>query len=995
MAVRLLALVRAFLFFLSLALPWSALAAEEAVRGLPLKPDPPIAVDGDLAEWSAVPGAIAVVSAAQVVWGSGAWTTPADLSGTVQLAWRQEYLLVAVDVTDDQLRQGQRGDGLWKGDHIEVYIDAQPDLDPDRRAFGEGQFQLAASPGNFQNTGDPLADCVPEVVCYRPAKGNVEGALVGARQRAGGWTLELAIPWSFLGVETPAAGRALRVEVGISDTDSPEPKQESLMTTSPERWEHARGRLPLWVLSGSDGVAPALTRQVAIVESLTLERGAGQDITMVLPPVPEGREAVLVFQARLATPTVAGHTPALKIMVNGQPVTGERLMNKPRQATSRGGAVYNLAPGELFRIFYSPDMTAPDLHPTYGLLDGLKACDFALRVTDLVGPEGNTLRLEHAAAATITAPLVIAAARLAFQMPPPPPRVKAGPPTGPLPVVEPRPVPEAAFTVRQQPDATIEIAVNGETFAVQSQFSTPAPGWVHGSTAWFRHERQVETRDEVVVVRDTFTNLGDANLPLMHRHQVRLGERQTGLWLAGLQRPSGSGLAGEPQNPTAFATSAGAGLGMLPLDDVFRVHLTAFAAGGAFGIADNSLVLRPGAAITAEWAIIPVARPEYWAFLNAARRLVGANVTMDGAFAFLRADPLTAAWSDAQIADFVRHKDARYVCASITYPRYKGATPHGTAFQQLPRDTYRAGRERLKRLVPEAQFLVYFHCFLDVTDDAAERFADSRLLRPDGRQADYGKPDQRLFIPTLENSYGQAIGRNVDLILDEIGADGVYWDEHEYSAYTYHYGEPWDGVSGDIDPASMTLRGLKSSVTLLSEPWRLALAKRILARGPLIGNSAPVTRAMADLGFMCFVETGSITNCTRAQMYTPIALGDHLTERSEVDAYQTMLGALDYGCVYHWYNDMTVIPTHPHLTRWMYPLTPLELHSGFIIGKERILTRRSGLFGWGDASRHEVHVFDDRGREVPDFVAPRVERDGKTYTELRLAEDWSAAIVRR
>ena len=108
-----------------------------------------------------------------------------------------------------------------------------------------------------------------------------------------------------------------------------------------------------------------------------------------------------------------------------------------------------------------------------------------------------------------------------------------------------------------------------------------------------------------------------------------------------------------------------------------------------------------------------------------------------------------------------------------------------------------------------------------------------------------------------------------------------------------------------------------------------------------------------------------------------------------------MLGALDYGCVYHWYNDMTVIPTHPHLTRWMYPLTPLELHSGFIIGKERILTRRSGLFGWGDASRHEVHVFDDRGREVPDFVAPRVERDGKTYTELRLAEDWSAAIVRR
>jgi len=72
----------------------------------------------------------------------------------------------------------------------------------------------------------------------------------------------------------------------------------------------------------------------------------------------------------------------------------------------------------------------------------------------------------------------------------------------------------------------------------------------------------------------------------------------------------------------------------------------------------------------------------------------------------------------------------------------------------------------------------------------------------------------------------------------------------------------------------------------------------------------------------------------------------------------------------------------------------MELHEGYVIGKERILTNRSGLFGWGDASRHEVHVFDDAGREVPGFNAPVIERDGATFTELRLAEGWSAAIVR-
>jgi hypothetical protein len=60
-----------------------------------------------------------------------------------------------------------------------------------------------------------------------------------------------------------------------------------------------------------------------------------------------------------------------------------------------------------------------------------------------------------------------------------------------------------------------------------------------------------------------------------------------------------------------------------------------------------------------------------------------------------------------------------------------------------------------------------------------------------------------------------------------------------------------------------------------------------------------------------------------------------------------------------------------------------------------ILVNRSALFGWGDSSRHEVHVFDDQGREAPSFKAATAVRDGSTFTELRLPEDYSAAIVRR
>jgi hypothetical protein len=84
----------------------------------------------------------------------------------------------------------------------------------------------------------------------------------------------------------------------------------------------------------------------------------------------------------------------------------------------------------------------------------------------------------------------------------------------------------------------------------------------------------------------------------------------------------------------------------------------------------------------------------------------------------------------------------------------------------------------------------------------------------------------------------------------------------------------------------------------------------------------------------------------------------------------------------------------------MYPFTPVELHEGYVIGKERIITNRSGVFGWNDNSPHEVHVYDNTGHEVDlkKIKLPTViktdTQNGKTWTEVRIGEGWSAVIVR-
>lgn len=969
-------------------------AADEALNGVPLKPDPPFAIDGDLGDWADVPVVYAIKRADQVVWGRGAWTAASDLSGTVRLAWRHDNLFVAANVTDDQLRQTERGDGIWKGDHLELYLDVQPDLEPSRDIFGKGQFQLALSPGNFLATGDALTDCPPEAFCFRPRDTGMKGVKIGARKTEAGWIVEAALPWSFLGVSEPKKGMTLGFELGLSDADSPEAKQESLMTTSTARWRHGRSRLTPAALAGSDGVAPAVVRRIPLADEARLKRGEKKALAFTAPAVPDGREGVLVLNARLDNPKVAGHNPALHLTLNQTAISGKRFLNKPLRVPSRGGNVYSMAAGERLTTYYSPDFRKPDLDPHYGLLKGVKACDFELRVTDLMHEGENELVIENQAHPAVECPLVAANVRIEFRLPPPPERERRPAPTGPLATIEPRAQLATPYELVEAEGSVLRVTVGAETFEVQSRFSTPEAKWITGSIRYFKHQRRVEKRAEAILVRDTFTNLTEKNLALMQRHEVLLGKDLQPVWIAGLRRPAGTGSASEPANPTTFGTKGKAGIGFVATSDVMRVHVTNYALAGVLGIADNSLALKPGATYTAEWAIVPTDQPDYWRFLNAARRLMNANFTIDGAFCFFRASPkLTEPWTDEQTRDFIRFKDAKYVCASIY--SYKGRYTHGTVFQQADHDRYIRAFERRRRLAPGVRNLVYFHCFLDVLDDSPQRFADARVLRPDGSQADYGTPHYRIFFPTETNSYGPEIAKNVDVILDKIKAEGVYWDEHEYSAYRYHYGEPWDGFSCDIHPKRMTISGLKSSVALLSEKWRVALARRILSRGSLVANGAPHTKAMAALKFPCFVETGSITNCARNHLYSPIALGDHLTERSEEDAYNVMLGALDYGCVYHWYNDVNVIPTHHHLTRYMYPITPKELHTGYIIGEERIITKTSDLFGWGDASEHEVHIFDRTGREVSGHKTPLVRRDGKTYSEVRLAEGWSAAIVRK
>ena len=251
-----------------------------------------------------------------------------------------------------------------------------------------------------------------------------------------------------------------------------------------------------------------------------------------------------------------------------------------------------------------------------------------------------------------------------------------------------------------------------------------------------------------------------------------------------------------------------------------------------------------------------------------------------------------------------------------------------------------------------------------------------------------------LFVPTLEpGHWGEEIAKVLDVILDDVGADGVFWDEFAWSATPWVFSHP-DGCSADVDPQTHRIVRLKGAMSLVSREFRAAMVRRIRDHGAvLIANGAPWTRTMAELKVPAFTETGSISNCGQVLLYSPIALGDHLTEHSERDAYRVMLAALDYGCLYAWYGS-DFPAEYKTLTEHMYPTTPIEIHAGYVIARERILTNRSGLFGWGDDGDFTAHVYDRDGRPTDEHPVRKITQDGRTYAEVRLPGGYSAAIVR-
>lgn len=967
--------------------------------------DPPPAVDGNCERLSRLPGLQLINNPDNIIFGRQNWQNPDDLSAEIIVGYDLNYLYVGARVRDDIHKQEFFQKDIWKGDHVMICIDYPSTF---RNPQMDKVLNIGVSPGNFKTSQ-------PEVYIWQPANTSTQGIKFGAVKTDQGYNIEVAIPWSRIGAK-PQAGTVFGLDVFVSDSDNDH--QDTLLSLSGSKASPKAinpGRLLQAVLADANGkidpvsIKTGETTKLSEVETINGESSKIFNIEDKLA----ARMQELIVNARIENAKWGGATYVMKVEFNGVVLDQAQVRNRDQKIALMNHIVTPCNNNNNWYIPYAPDFNAAKLPPFASGGEAINPFELRFDVSKLVKPAGNAVKITHAQKLPSLAPIKVQLAMSDTLSPKMELSAKLkDAPKGELPVIAPGAnATNPEFSAKLSKTGALEVVNNGEKYLVESLYSTLTPAWAtlgkESSREWeklqvsnqtmeaqsknFSLNRTMKFDNNHITVIDRISNLTSDLLPLMYKHQLPYGAKSKSFKIGGYPVTTNLYNTDAGVFPVALALNADSGIGIVAEDDLSRAQGEMFLQKDYIGVANNRLVLTPGRTVEIEYSIYPLERADDFLLINRIRQNWDVNFTIPGSEAIISAGTLKR-MGKSKSKEFLDSKNANY--AILALPMVQKKAIHGGAWFESDLSAVKDNAAIIRQIRPQTKIFVYYHCFISNGKDDLVKYKNDAMLLANGSVCDYGGGTYPIFLPAA----GSPLAKLMEDVLDAryaIGIDNIFWDEVAYSMYKYDYNPGhWDNCSAQIDPKTHKIVRKITNVTLATLEWRLKIAGKIMQKGLLIGNGSPMTRTFGKLKFPRFIETGSITNIVLGQLYTPIALGDHLSEKTEFDAYRNMVKGLDYGAVYYWYSTQ-VDATHETLTSSMFPITPIELGMGYIIGRERILTNRSGRFTWGDECKIKSMVYNREGIPDSKFEIPVTTLNGKTYAEVRIPEGYSAALIRQ
>jgi hypothetical protein len=517
----------------------------------------------------------------------------------------------------------------------------------------------------------------------------------------------------------------------------------------------------------------------------------------------------------------------------------------------------------------------------------------------------------------------------------------------------------------------------------------------------YRVRRTVRFLPRRVEVADEITNLHrDQKLGLLVRHELSLKGKAASVRLAGNPAPAINEYHSNG-NPSVYVAiqKPGLGLGLIIEDDVFRNQATLFYDNEAAvaGLRTEMLCLPAGGSCTLRWSVYPVASSDYFDFINLVRSDWGANYTVEGPWTFFSPDTILATPVE-KIREQFQRLGIRYACycGGWVDPKHdRKKIGFGTGVMDPYWSDFRCrlreAAAKIREASPGCKVLVYYDSQRDTSDSGHERFRDSWLADVKGRQLSTEWSGLYSLtwsvVATPGNSFGRAMLDVADRYLDEIRADGLYWDEMEatgYGAPLITHSIP-DGHSCILDKKTYTIDREIGITTLLGEGHRLAVIDRVHAKGgTLMGNGPCATRKLLAKKPQRMVEIQhNDTWAYEGNLDSPLG---YASSRMDFGNWirAIKLATLLVGTRYNYEHE---------ISPYVFPFTPIELHAGYLLGRERIIATHSGNYGWpGERCLVQVRHFNKDGKLTGQDSATTVRKEARTAVELA---DGEAVVLER
>ena len=549
----------------------------------------------------------------------------------------------------------------------------------------------------------------------------------------------------------------------------------------------------------------------------------------------------------------------------------------------------------------------------------------------------------------------------------------------------------------------------------------------------------------------------DQAVVFYHRVIPPVGDKKSHWYLYGQENalsPWDARLASA--NPTAFLKFGSKALCFVAEDDIFRCHLGAVISERSdgrknFDFGSNRIGVPAGKSHTIEYTFYML-DGDYFDFINRLRKDWKVPVqTINGPFGSIRTAAhrsevykRLAADPEAFRKEFER-RNMRILTLNPWFNYWDGDVFSGW-------NEYKEHMQKVMKIIraanPEVKFLAsletYTYCVGEAefpnpapADFSYDKVTPGTLKRvkesPWNDSATYNKkgniglyamsPLQNrarkslpLSVhPVMGNHFWKVRMKEFDFLLDEVGMDGIYQDMFGFSAPNNVVFHVWDGFSVSVSPNGKILEKY-TQMAPLTAPGRAAWLRKIISKGKiaLTNFGAPTTRELQTIAYMNFCEAAGkgvgrqdlksippdSSGCAMNQLSTPLAYGPHRSE--EVDAPLLMARVrayLRYGCLYIHTSVRNSFPEKgPKSGEYgpinhMYPITPIELHRGWVKGKERIVSCVSYKTVWDRKEAPKALRFDAVGRPAEVGNAVKISgKPGAWNIEVKI-DDWKEFLI--